>query len=436
MPEYLTKRNGFWQFVRRVPLEYAHLDDRGVIKHSTRIEVRADRRGTRAGKVADNMNRELEAYWRGLVEGKALEAAERYTEARRRARTLGFEYTEAADLANKGTLDVLQRLEALVERKLVDDTAATAALLGGEKRPTVRLSEVFPRFESQVKAEIKDMSPNQLKRWQNGYLLANRELIDVVGDKALSELTHDNILDYIDWLRGRVEEDEIVAKTANKYIGHNSKMIRAINQRMRLGLPDLFSGLRLQGVKQEQRPPFDTDFVQKRLLADGALMELNVEARRVVMLIADSGLRVSEAVNLNETTIFLECDIPYVKVLPDGRRVKTQDSIREIPLVGTALAAMKLQPKGFPRYVDKGASLSGYVNGFLMEKGLRPTPKHTLYSLRHSFKDRLIATEAQDSMIESLMGHADDHPKYGHGPSLELKQKWLHRIAFIPPTTL
>lgn len=165
-------------------------------------------------------------------------------------------------------------------------------------------------------------------------------------------------------------------------------------------------------------------------------MQLNDEARRAVFLIADTGLRLSEAINLNETTIHLESEIPHVEVLPDGRRVKTEDSIRKIPLVGAALAAMQLQPKGFPRYVDKGASLSGYVNGFLQDQGLRPTRKHTLYSLRHTFKDRLIAIEAQDSLIESLMGHADEHPKYGAGPSLELKQKWLHRIAFTPPTTL
>ncbi len=124
------------------------------------------------------------------------------------------------------------------------------------------------------------------------------------------------------------------------------------------------------------------------------------------------------------------------RVLPDGRRVKTKDSIRTIPLVGTALAAMKRHPKGFPRYVDKGASLSAYVNRYLLDKGLRPTRKHTLYSLRHTFKDRLIAAKCQDSMIEALMGHSDDHPKYGSGPALDLKAEALHVIAFMPPSTL
>jgi hypothetical protein len=49
-----------------------------------------------------------------------------------------------------------------------------------------------------------------------------------------------------------------------------------------------------------------------------------------------------------------------VKIQADGRKLKTEDSEREIPLLGVALAAMKLQPKGFPRYRDKSASLSAH----------------------------------------------------------------------------
>jgi len=436
MTEYLTKRNGHWHFARRVPIEFSHLDKRGVVKYSTKIKVAKDRRGARAGRIADAMNRELEAYWRGLDAGKAQEAADRYAEARRRARTLGFDYAETPELMNRSTIELVKRIERLLQKKLVENDGAEIALMGFEKRPVVKLSEVFPIFEKQTKTEVKDMSPNQLRRWKNGYLLAVTDFIGVVGDKALGELSHTDVLDYVDWLDGRVDEEGIVAKTANKYIGHNSKMIKEINRKLRLGLPDFFAGLRLQGVKHVSRPPFPIEFVQGQILADGALMGLNAEARGALFLIADTGLRLSEAINLNETSIHLDCDIPYVEVLPDGRRVKTQDSIRTIPLVGCALAAMKMHPKGFPRYIDKGASFSAYVNSYLLDRGLRPTRKHTVYSLRHTFKDRLIAAKCQDSMIEALMGHSDDHPKYGSGPALDLKAEVLHAIAFMPPTAL
>ena len=139
---------------------------------------------------------------------------------------------------------------------------------------------------------------------------------------------------------------------------------------------------------------------------------------------------------MREHAIMLDAPVPHVRILPDGRRLKTEQSEREIPLVGAALAAMKLRPQGFPRYRDRSSSLSATVNKYLRENGLRPSKMHTVYSLRHSFKDRLIAAEAPDSLIDSLMGHKTYKPKFGEGPSLELKLKFLSQIAFKPPERL
>lgn len=116
--------------------------------------------------------------------------------------------------------------------------------------------------------------------------------------------------------------------------------------------------------------------------------------------------------------------------------LKTEDSRREIPLVGAALAAMKTRPNGFPSYRDRSASFSALVNKYLLNHGMRPTKQHSLYSLRHSFKDRLVAAEAPDSLIDNLMGHRTGKPKYGKGPPLELKLKFLESIAFKPPSRL
>jgi len=430
MPEYLTKREGHWQFVRRVPLEFASLDKRGTVRHSTKVAVATDRRGTKAGKVADLMNRELEAYWRGLSEGKAQEAADRYAEARRRARVLGFDYAESKELVDRPVLEIIERYEKLAG--MVHDPGARAAVLGFEQRPSIRLSEVFPQFEKLSRNYTTDKSPNQLRVWRNGYKLAIAAFIGCVGDKALHELTHADVLDFTEWL----DEQDIVTRTANKQISHVNRMIKELNRKLRLGLPSLFADMALRGEKKVTRPAFDPAWVQDRILADGALMGLNPEARRVVMLIADTGLRLSEAINLNATTVHIDCSIPFVEVRPDGRHVKTSDSIRSIPLVGAAFAAMLLQPSGFPRYVDRSAQISFEVSRYLTAHGLRPTPKHTLYSLRHTFKDRLVAARCEDSVIEALMGHADDHPKYGDGPPLKMKAEVLQAIAFRAPSVL
>jgi integrase len=150
----------------------------------------------------------------------------------------------------------------------------------------------------------------------------------------------------------------------------------------------------------------------------------------------ETGLRPSEIVNLQEQTIVLDASVPHVRIIADGRRLKTEQSERDIPLVGVALKALQMHPSGFPRYRDKSSVLSATINKFLFENGLRPTKDHTLYSLRHSFKDRLVAAEAPDSLIDSLMGHRTNKPKYGKGPPLELKLKYLAQIAFNTPVEL
>lgn len=153
-------------------------------------------------------------------------------------------------------------------------------------------------------------------------------------------------------------------------------------------------------------------------------------------LIADTGLRLSEAANLLPEHIRLDDKIPHVQIRATGRKLKTDHSARDIPLVGCALAAMKLQPNGFPRYRDKAASLSALVNKVLKSKSLLPTKGHSLYGLRHTFEDRLTAVEAPEKVIASLMGHKWIRPKYGAGPSLEQKQRWMRKIAFKPPPHL
>jgi hypothetical protein len=88
MPDFLTRRNGTWHFARRVPIEFAKLDHRGVVKHSTRIKIVHDRAGYAAaisGKlklVPDKNGREaLKADYEQMVDaGILLGDAEEFDE--------------------------------------------------------------------------------------------------------------------------------------------------------------------------------------------------------------------------------------------------------------------------------------------------------------------------------------------------------------------
>jgi integrase len=170
------------------------------------------------------------------------------------------------------------------------------------------------------------------------------------------------------------------------------------------------------------------------MLVEGAFDGINPEARGLLYLLAESGLRLSEACNLNERTIVLEHQYPHVIVDDEEREVKTLQSKRQVPLVGVALLAMRLFPKGFDRYRDKADSFSGFANKVLKERKMRLSGE-SVYSLRHMFKDRLRDAGATDDMMKELMGHAVDRSSdYGSGNSLARKHGLLSRIAFVPPS--
>jgi hypothetical protein len=113
--------------------------------------------------VASKLNDELELYWKSLADGRSKADLSRYDEARRRARSLGFEYVENAQLLMLPPDQRLDRLETLVARGATNDAAARAALLGTVKRPAFPLSKLFEEYEAMTKDEVRDFSPNQLR---------------------------------------------------------------------------------------------------------------------------------------------------------------------------------------------------------------------------------------------------------------------------------
>ena len=434
MSSFLTKRDGWWHFARRVPATLADRDTRVIVRQSTKVRVSDDPRGVKAGRVADRFNDDLETYWRGLARNEDLDARTRYEDARRRAKAFGFEYLTIHEVKELPDREILKRLDVIGDTPGLPDELAAAALLGGEAAPALRLTDLFDEYEAVMRASLKDHSPDQVRKWRNPKKRAIANLLEVLGDKPLSDVTRDNALDFQAWWQGRVLDEDLDIGTANKDIGHLNKMFRTLDRAHRLNLNPVFRDLRIEGEKGKSRSAFEASFVQDHILREGALDQLNDEARRVVYVIVETGLRLSEAVNLSRDTIVLDGPIPHVRVRPHGRVLKTDQSERDIPLVGVALKALRAQPNGFPRYRDKAASLSALVNKVLANARLRPTPAHTLYSIRHTFEDRLTAVSTEEKVMAAMMGHKYSRPRYGAGPSLALKLQCLQKIEFTAPS--
>lgn len=251
----------------------------------------------------------------------------------------------------------------------------------------------------------------------------------MVGDKVLSEITRDDMLDFRQWWSERLEVEELTANSANKDLGHLGKVLKRVNELKRLNLDLPLGGLKFRQGKSEPRPPFSSEWIKTKLLAPGALAGLNSEARCILMGMINTGYRPSEGATLLPSHIQLDGAVPYIKILQDGREIKTMQSERVIPLTGVSLDALRECRQGFPRYRDNPA-LSATVCSFMRENGLMETPKHVLYSLRHSFEDRLLAAGVDERIRRDLMGHSLGRVRYGSGASLEMARSQVQRVAF------
>jgi hypothetical protein len=245
--EYLTDRDGTWQFYRRVPTHFAHLDKRGTVKLSTKVRVAKDRTGSKASRVAARLNETLEAYWRGLSERKAADAARAFDDAVKLARSLGVDYQTPAEWATRPMHEVLARTEAVMAKGRIDDPAKRKAIMGGVERPKIMLSGLFAAYAVIQGVAIANKSERQRQKWTTQYQRAAQILIDQIGDKALEDVTRDDAVNYAEWWERRVLTDGIEINTMNKNLGHLSSMFRTVIKRHKLRLDNPFGGLRQEG---------------------------------------------------------------------------------------------------------------------------------------------------------------------------------------------
>jgi len=375
------RNKGMWALVRFVPKAYRHVDSRKKVQINTTIRVADDPAGIRAHETVQALNSQLEAYWRGLNEGQPL-APVSATTARQYLDQVRGHYRPAIDLAANPIDEIARRVTALMQGDQPDKPKAAAAVHGGattEPKPKIALSGLLAEYELEQKTQLAKYSPDQLRRWRNGKSRAIANLTQVLGgNRYIDEITRQDALDFRDWWSARIVAGEVKVDSANKEIGIISRMIHVLNRSKRLGLELVFRELCIEGGGYEQRTPYAIDFVQTKILGDGALDGLNDEARGVVYVCAETGMRPVEIVNLTKNTIKLDCTIPHILVKPEARILKTDYSERHFPLVGIALQVMKENPEGFPTYYDKSPSLSATVNKYMKAHNLRPTDRHSL----------------------------------------------------------
>jgi integrase len=414
---------------KRVPKRYASVESRTFVW----VSLHTDSPSIARTKEAATWEQMIAA-WEAKLAGDSTDADQRFAAARDLAEARGFRYMRS-DQVSKLPLDELRDRFAAIsgfkERPDDPDMLDAASLLGGTKEQALNVTKALELYWTLAKDKTLGKSEEQLRRWKNPRIKAIKNFIAVVGDKPIKDITGDDMLDFRNRWMERLEEEDLTPNSANKDLIHLGDVLKTVNRMKRLGLVLPLTDLSFTEGEAKTRPPFSVSWIKEKMLAPGALHGLNAEARAILLVMVNTGCRPSELAALTTNTIRLNHSVPHISIEPEGRHMKSRHARRVVPLLGVSLEAMRAFPEGFPRYRGSSASLSATVNKFLRENKLMETDDHTLYSLRHSFEDRMLAAGIDDRIRRDLFGHRLDRERYGTGATLEHKQKLLQAAVAL-----
>ena len=275
---------------------------------------------------------------------------------------------------------------------------------------------------------------NKGKVFKRGAERNIQSVIDVLSDRPLDEYSSSDAAAYRDYLLKR----GLTTNSVKRNFATIRSVINLAIQEHGLECRNAFSKVYLPDLDDaKKRKPIPVENIKE---IQQECMSIDDEARWLVALISDTGMRLSEAAGLHVDDIKLECEIPHIDLKPHAwRGLKTRGSQRQIPLVGASLWAARrvkanntASPYAFPRYTSakgtKANSASAAIN-----KWLKPRVPEgcVIHSFRHSLRDRLRAVQCPSDMIDQIGGWstAGVGQSYGEGYGLTEILLYLRQIT-------
>ena len=275
---------------------------------------------------------------------------------------------------------------------------------------------------------------NKGKVFRRGAERNIQSVVKVLSDRPLDEYSSSDAAAYRDYLLKR----GLTTNSVKRNFATIRSVINLAIQEHGLDCRNAFSKVYLPDLDDaKKRKPIPIENIRE---IQQECMSINDEARWLVALISDTGMRLSEAAGLHIDDIKLDCEIPHIDLKPHAwRGLKTRGSQRQIPLVGASLWAAKrvketstTSPYAFPRYTSaKGTnanSASAAIN-----KWLKPRVPEgcVIHSFRHSLRDRLRAVQCPSDMIDQIGGWstAGVGQSYGEGYGLDVSTRWMHKTT-------
>ncbi|TWF46335.1 DUF6538 domain-containing protein [Neorhizobium alkalisoli] len=349
----------------------------------------------------------------------------------------GFTYRQDSEIAKatneEAVLQIGPALRAL-EKNLQPSEVEVDAFGGAVKPAALTMMDALQRYKLYCEDKFMEYSDERErdKRWRP-FQQAAKAFTEVLKDVDIFSLKPIDCIKFRTALIAQVKEGKLKPETAQKKI----MWLRLIHTKiLEIERPELLPSpwdrlSRINGNAGEKgkRPSFSEEEITKvrTMLLDSDASKQVIALNLISM---NTGATCKELTHLHKDDIFLDAPIPYISIRPNANRSRVKKNgsrIRDIPLVGHALTEMKKFPNGFSEFCKNNGSeeLSRISNELI--KGA--AKDRTFYSYRHTIADRLRRSGCQDTLKNSIMGHASKGMEmhYGEGYTLENKLEALKK---------
>jgi hypothetical protein len=216
---------------KRVPKRYASVEPRKFVW----LSLKTDSQSVATQKADAAWGQMIEA-WEAKLAGDTSDAEQRFAAARDLAAARGFRYMRADKVAQLPTEELLERIQAVSGSGDKPDLADAAAVLGGAQEPAITVTRALELYWDFSRDKIIGKSKDQLRRWKNPRIKAIKNFVDVIGDKAISDISGDDMLDFRAWWLERLETEGLTPNSANKDLIHLGDVLKTVNKMKRLNL--------------------------------------------------------------------------------------------------------------------------------------------------------------------------------------------------------
>lgn len=277
---------------------------------------------------------------------------------------------------------------------------------------------------------LKQVGIGRSQTFFNSVERAANCLIEGCGDKPIDAISRSDVNN----IRDSLIERGLTAASVKRNLSTLRALIWFTCREFGLNQNPSFASVFLPKLESNRPDRMPIPLATIRTIQDEC-RQLDDEARWLIALLSDTGVRLSEALGLHASDIVTQNGIPSLSIQESRwRPLKTKSSTRTIPLVGAALWASErlVESSGngflFTKYCDGQITKSNSASAAL-NKWLKPRVPDgcVIHSFRHSFRDRLRAVECPAEIIDQLGGWTQGTigARYGNGFSVSAIASWM-----------